>query len=501
MVVATESQIECAGTGLLELARFFEAAMTTLLHGGPGSGRGRRYGEDSSVTVTSAADSNGRRRATQVTSRPPSAFSEASNQPAGARARRRSGRRRPPTRWRMSSPTSSARQPGRRASGSPRSRATRSLRVASSAVSIAFAAGELADPGRHQRHGGAQRPIEVVASVPAARAGSLAGRAHRVEELRAERTPAWRSSRPRACAGRRRRRAAVWAMPRIARSGSTWRGPGCRPASPGARATRPPPGRHPAPCGRSCRTSLSAARRRRDRRDRRAAGGAPRTRRAPTPCGRARRAGRRAGRSSSSRWATSAAAYACWSSVSGRRSQSVSRSPLGTRSCSSPCSSDDQRRRGVAEEAGGQLGVEQPGRDRTAGAGQHVEILLGGVQHGDRRARAAAGTRLGHRRADRRAPCRPARPTAPGRAAGSRCARGGTRCRARSAARPRARPARPALVGSIQRWFKRLVRPRSGWSAVLPRQRAPPITLATSKPLSARSSAARTLRAPLRHTR
>ena len=33
MIVATESQIECAGTGLLELSRFFEAAMTTLLHG------------------------------------------------------------------------------------------------------------------------------------------------------------------------------------------------------------------------------------------------------------------------------------------------------------------------------------------------------------------------------------------------------------------------------------------------------------------------------------
>ena len=32
MIIAAESQIECAGTGLLELARFFEAAMTTLLH-------------------------------------------------------------------------------------------------------------------------------------------------------------------------------------------------------------------------------------------------------------------------------------------------------------------------------------------------------------------------------------------------------------------------------------------------------------------------------------
>ncbi len=33
MIVAPESQIECAGTSLLKLSRFFEAAMTTLLHG------------------------------------------------------------------------------------------------------------------------------------------------------------------------------------------------------------------------------------------------------------------------------------------------------------------------------------------------------------------------------------------------------------------------------------------------------------------------------------
>ena len=33
LIVARESQIDCAGTSLLELSRFFEAAMTTLLHG------------------------------------------------------------------------------------------------------------------------------------------------------------------------------------------------------------------------------------------------------------------------------------------------------------------------------------------------------------------------------------------------------------------------------------------------------------------------------------
>ncbi len=33
MIVASESQIECTGTSLLQLSRFFEAAMTTLLHG------------------------------------------------------------------------------------------------------------------------------------------------------------------------------------------------------------------------------------------------------------------------------------------------------------------------------------------------------------------------------------------------------------------------------------------------------------------------------------
>ena len=33
VAIATKAQIECAGTCLLELARFFEAAVTTLLHG------------------------------------------------------------------------------------------------------------------------------------------------------------------------------------------------------------------------------------------------------------------------------------------------------------------------------------------------------------------------------------------------------------------------------------------------------------------------------------
>ncbi len=33
MIVAPESQIESAGTSLFKLSRFFEAAMTTLLHG------------------------------------------------------------------------------------------------------------------------------------------------------------------------------------------------------------------------------------------------------------------------------------------------------------------------------------------------------------------------------------------------------------------------------------------------------------------------------------
>src|SRR3954451_18213951 len=33
IIVASESQIECAGTSLLQLSRFFEAAMPTLLHG------------------------------------------------------------------------------------------------------------------------------------------------------------------------------------------------------------------------------------------------------------------------------------------------------------------------------------------------------------------------------------------------------------------------------------------------------------------------------------
>jgi hypothetical protein len=34
VAIAAESQIERTGTGLLQLARFFEAAVTTLLHDG-----------------------------------------------------------------------------------------------------------------------------------------------------------------------------------------------------------------------------------------------------------------------------------------------------------------------------------------------------------------------------------------------------------------------------------------------------------------------------------
>ena len=85
-------------------------------------------------------------------------------------------------------------------------------------------------------------------------------------------------------------------------------------------------------------------------------------------------------------------------SVSGRRSQSVSRSPLAGVMPSSPCSSDDQRRRAVADEAGGDLGVEQARRDRADGVGEHVEVLLGGVGDGDGRALEQPGQR---RRVDR----------------------------------------------------------------------------------------------------
>ena len=54
VAIATEPQIECAGTGLLELARFFEAAMTTLLHG--------RAPEPSELTLESMLPATGRVR-------------------------------------------------------------------------------------------------------------------------------------------------------------------------------------------------------------------------------------------------------------------------------------------------------------------------------------------------------------------------------------------------------------------------------------------------------
>ena len=43
----------------------------------------------------------------------------------------------------------------------------------------------------------------------------------------------------------------------------------------------------------------------------------------------------------------------------------------------------DQRRRRVADEPGGDLGVVDHPGNAADGVGEHVEVLLGGVQHGD----------------------------------------------------------------------------------------------------------------------
>ena len=67
--------------------------------------------------------------------------------------------------------------------------------------------------------------------------------------------------------------------------------------------------------------------------------------------------------------------------MSGRRSQSVSRSPLAGEA-ELALQQRHQRRRAVADESGRDLGVEQPLRDRPDGVGQDVEVLLGGMGDG-----------------------------------------------------------------------------------------------------------------------
>ena len=177
-----------------------------------------------------------------------------------------------------------------------------------------------------------------------------------------------------------------WAMPRMARSGSTWRT--------GVSVAAASRSRHAATAwatararGRSERASFSLSpRHARGRSPRSAGGAAPRTRPRPSS---SRPSAPQLGDQAVVQLeqdATSAAAYSHWASVSGRRSQSVSRSPLAGDDAELALQQRRQRRRAVADEAGGDLGVEQPRRDRPDGVGQHVEVLLGGVGDGEGRA-------------------------------------------------------------------------------------------------------------------
>ena len=95
----------------------------------------------------------------------------------------------------------------------------------------------------------------------------------------------------------------------------------------------------------------------------------------------------------------------------------------------------------MAEEAGGELRVEQACRQRAAGPGQHLEVLLGGVQHGRARGRraprrsgptsTASGSISAVRPSQQQLHERELRVVA--------CAHGGTRCRGRRPAPPSGR--------------------------------------------------------------
>ena len=85
------------------------------------------------------------------------------------------------------------------------------------------------------------------------------------------------------------------------------------------------------------------------------------------------------------RYSTSAAAYACCSGRSGRRVQSVRRSPLVSRVPEQSLDHGGERRCAEPDEAGRDLGVEQLSGTRPAGPFEDRDVLVGGV--GDHAAR------------------------------------------------------------------------------------------------------------------
>ena len=159
-----------------------------------------------------------------------------------------------------------------------------------------------------------------------------------------------------------------------------------------------------------------------------------------------------------------------------------------------------ERRGAEPEEAGGDLRVEQLRRRAAARSGEDREVLVAGV--GDHAARPRRGSRRaapGRPRAGRRARRRRAMRSAPARDAGSRCARRGTRCRARSAARRpgcgRARPGRPEHRS--RGVPPRKLASRAGPPAALPVRRAGRVvSRALSRARPARPRVARTTARP-----
>ena len=229
--------------------------------------------------------------------------------------------------------------------------------------------GDLADPRRHQRDG---RALATGRARRRRRARPAARRPCRRRRRRAMLPPI----RPAAVALVDAAGLAQLLERRSAGAGRCrgWRGraapggPACRWPPPPAPATPPRAWATARAFERSDRASFSLSQATSGSSPRSAGCAAPRTPPRPTPSRPSVVSSATSRSCSSSSDATSAAAYACWASVSGRRSQSVRRSPLAGVMPSSPCSSDDQRRRAVADEPGRDLGVEQvaPGSRPTA---------------------------------------------------------------------------------------------------------------------------------------
>ena len=161
-------------------------------------------------------------------------------------------------------------------------------------------------------------------------------------------------------------------------------GPARRDASPAVRAMPPRPGRRPRALGRRVRASFSRSHASSGfGTAHRLACAVPRRHRPPTRSVRPRQLGREPVVDFEE--VLHVGGGVLHLVVGQRATQPVGQSiTLGRRHTDLALQQRHQRRRAVAGEPGGDLGVEHPRRHGPDGVGQHIEILLGGVDHAER---------------------------------------------------------------------------------------------------------------------